>query len=428
MRNYRCAKKLIAFLCLINILTTGLLASSIDVEAATKKSSSTSYAAGDNIAFGYLDDSLINWTILSYDDTNKVALLISKKTLKSTTIQKYKTAIAKKYQNSSPGYVQWKDNLWRAYLNEIFYKNAFSDTEKEMIQDTDITASSNQLSVMNAYHDTSTDYYYTVNGYKNSLNLKIYNNQSASTDKVFFISFDEYTAYADTIEFGSSDEWPLRTNAYDDPVKTLFVDESHEHQIVRDYHYSGTGIRPAMYVQLGEPESTDENSSDSSSSSSTSSSSSSSTSSSSTSKNSSTASAAAASTSSSNTNSASSSNSSKSASTSSSTSASSVKKRSYSNNGTNSTSSSSTKITLPTDSQYSLSKGGTVQTALELDYLNSTGKNYTVTYKTSDSSVFTVDDDGLITAGSTEGSATLTVRMKKSNGKTYSMKCRIDVA
>nr|MCR5580963.1 Ig-like domain-containing protein [Pseudobutyrivibrio sp.] len=95
--------------------------------------------------------------------------------------------------------------------------------------------------------------------------------------------------------------------------------------------------------------------------------------------------------------------------------------KSYANNGTN-----IGNITLPDDSTYSMRNGGTAQVALNLSYLNSTSKQYTITYKSSDSNVFTVDSDGLITSVG-PGTATLTVRMKKSNGKVYTMTCRIDV-
>ena len=70
--------------------------------------------------------------------------------------------------------------------------------------------------------------------------------------------------------------------------------------------------------------------------------------------------------------------------------------------------------------------GSTAQVAIDMDYLNSTDKQYNVTYTSSDARVFTVDSNGLITAVS-KGSASITVRMKKSNGKIYTMSCRIDV-
>ena len=61
-----------------------------------------------------------------------------------------------------------------------------------------------------------------------------------------------------------------------------------------------------------------------------------------------------------------------------------------------------------------------------MEYLNSTDKEYTVTYKSSNADVFTVDSSGKLTAVGS-GTANLTVRMKKSNGKIYTMSCRIDV-
>jgi len=81
---------------------------------------------------------------------------------------------------------------------------------------------------------------------------------------------------------------------------------------------------------------------------------------------------------------------------------------------------------LPDDSSYSMKSGSTAQVAIDMDYLNSTDKQYTVTYKSSNANVFTVDSNGKITSTGT-GTASLTVRMKKSNGKIYTMTCRIDV-
>ena len=105
-------------------------------------------------------------------------------------------------------------------------------------------------------------------------------------------------------------------------------------------------------------------------------------------------------------------------------------RRSYSNNAKDisSVSKSGNTISLPNDSNYSMKKNSSASIALDLNYLNSTGKDFTVTYKSSDAAIFTVDSAGNISSGSKNGSATLTVRMKKSNGKTYNMTCRIDVS
>ena len=95
--------------------------------------------------------------------------------------------------------------------------------------------------------------------------------------------------------------------------------------------------------------------------------------------------------------------------------------RSYANNGTDHGS-----ILLPEDASYDLRNGGTAQVAIDLDYLNSTEKKFNVVYKSSNAAVFTVDSSGVIT-GTGVGTASLTVRMTKSNGKIYSMSCRINV-
>ena len=168
--------------------------------------------------------------------------------------------------------------------------------------------------------------------------------------------------------------------------------------IQRDYYYTGDGVRPAMYVKLGEADSDSDDTSTSSTDSDTS-----------------TESASTDST----TDTSTTSTSTTTASTTSTTTT--TKSKSYANNATN-----IGDIKLPDDSTYSMSSGSTAQTAINLQYLNSTDKNYTVTYKSSNSSVFTVSSSGLVTAVG-KGTATLTVKMKKSNGKTYTLTCRIDV-
>ena len=409
------SKKILAF-SLAVFMGVAVLGLSLQADAAKKKSSGT-YAEGDDIAFGTLDGNIINWTILTYDDTTKVALIVSRKTLHSYSVLAYRDSINQMYlnSNSSAGYVKWEDNYWRGWLNQIFYQQCFTDAERATIQKTSLTEEAAQTSLMNFYHDTTLDAYYLAGNVKNSLNMNIYNNQSTTSDYIFFLSSDEYTEYKDTMKYETSNTWPLRTNAYDDPAQGLFVNDAKK-LIERKYYYLGDGIRPAMYVKLGKTDEekaaesgTDTASTDTITTSDTTSSSSSSSTSSST-NTTSTASTDSATTTATTT-----------ASTSSTSTAKATSSKKYANNGTN-----IGNITLPDDATYSMSNGSTAQVAINLDYLNSTDKQYNVTYKSSDASVFTVDSNGLITSVG-KGTGTLTVRMKKSNGKTYTMTCRIDV-
>jgi hypothetical protein len=260
---------------------------------------------------------------------------------------------------------------------------------------------------MNFYHDTSIDNDYVKNGnVKGSLNMDIYESQTPSTDYLFFLSTDEYVQYKDKIKTEAQGYWPLRTNSYDDKESGLFVDDTKQ-MVEKGYVYGGDSIRVAMYVKLGVPEETtsDSTSKDTKTSKTTDTKS--------TTKTSTTTNTA------SNTTTNTSTATSQKASTSKSTKASSSKK--YANNGT-----SVGNIYLPDDSEFVIPTGANAQIAIDMDYLNSTDKDFNVTYKTSDASIFTVDSNGLVT-GVGVGSATLTVRMKKSNGKVYTMSCRIDV-
>ena len=393
-----CLKKFIVGLTAVTMVVSAISFPQMAYAKSSSKSSAT-YAEGDNISLGKLDGAVLNWTILSYDDSTKVAFVVARKTLSSTSVTSYRKAINQVYYEAGtqPRFVMWKDNYWRGWCNQVFYTNCFNDDEKAMIQQTTLTASDAKASLLNFYHDTTLDAYYINNSTKNSFNVQTYNMQTDSTDYIFFLSTDEYTEYEDTMEFATTNVWPLRTNAYDDPAQSLFVNDK-TNLIQRDYYYTGDGVRPAMYVKLGEADSDSDDTSTSSTDSDTS-----------------TESASTDST----TDTSTTSTSTTTASTTSTTTT--TKSKSYANNATN-----IGDIKLPDDSTYSMSSGSTAQTAINLQYLNSTDKNYTVTYKSSNSSVFTVSSSGLVTAVG-KGTATLTVKMKKSNGKTYTLTCRIDV-
>lgn len=403
--------KRILTLTLVIFMGTALIGVSLNADAKKKASSST-YAEGDDIAFGTLDNTIINWTILTYDDTTKIAFVVARKTLTSNSITSYKQAIINSYLQSgtSAGYVQWADSYWRGWLNQVFYYNSFTEAERAMIQQTPLTTADAQKSIMNFYHDTTLDSYYVANGVKNSLNMNIYNNQTPTNDYIFFLSSDEFTDNLDKIKFETTAQWPLRTNSYDDPAKGLYVNDTTK-LIDRQFFYMGTGIRPAMYIQLGEPEATTDSSTDSTSTTAT------------TTDTASTKSTADTTTtnSTSDTTTTASTTTSTAATTSTTQKASGGSSRSYANNATN-----IGNINLPDDASYELSSGSSAQVALNTDYLNSTDKEYNVTYTSSNASVFTVDSNGVITSAG-KGTATLTVRMKKSNGKVYTMTCRIDV-
>ena len=268
-----------------------------------------------------------------------------------------------------------------------------------MIKKTTLSEKDAKNSLLNYYHDTSIDALYVSSKVKNSLNMAIYNSQTTTTDYIFFLSSDEYTEYKDTMKNETKCLFPLRTNAYDDPTMGLFGNDT-DKLIYRLYYYAGDSIRPAMNIQLGEP--TADSSSDSSSTSSD-------TKKSATKDNKATTDTTKAAT----TTAATATTTKKAEDT--------KPKKAYANNGKN-----TGNINLPDDSSYAMANGTTAQVAFDMDYLNSTDKNYTITYKSSNASVFTVDSDGVITATG-KGTATITARMKKSNGKVYTMSCRIDV-
>ncbi len=410
---------------------------------AKGKSGSADYKAGDNICIGKLDKVPINWTILNFDAKTREALVVSKTPLYSISVRNYKSDIAANYRGKSTGFVQWANNYWRYWLNSTFYDSVFTPTEKQMIVPTNISVASHQSSILNFYHDTTLDsYYLSHDKTKNSLTLAIYNNQQASTDNVFFLSSDDYTNYKDKINTEQKGIWPLRTNAYDDPVKSLYVNDT-KGLIDRLYTYDSalSGIRPAMTLKLSDAPVEQDKSKEKSTATNTTADA-----------NASTAKAEDTKDTSSNkeknedktseekdTGKTQTNSKAKTQTATSKKSTSNTKsknkatqrfRRSYSNNAKDisTAAKSGNTISLPNDANYSMKKNSSASIALDLGYLNSTGKDFTVTYKSSDASIFTVDSAGNISSGSKNGSATLTVRMKKSNGKTYNMTCRIDVS
>ena len=395
-------KSIMAF-CMALIVVASFMSASLTAEAAKKKGSgNATYAVGDDIAFGFFDDTILSWTILTYDDTTKVAFVTTKRPLNSKSVTAYRTAIAQMYatNKTTAGYVRWSENYWRGWLNQTFYKNCFNDAERAMIQKTTLSEQDAKNSIMNYYHDTSMDANYVHGQAKNSLNMAIYNSQTTTSDYVFFLSSDEYTAHKDTMKNETLLQFPLRTNAYDDPVQGLFGNDT-DKLIYRMYYYAGDSIRPAMYVKLGEPDA-DTSSTDSSSKNSKTTD----TKSTDTSKTTAAATTTAATT----TDTATAATAEKTVTT-----------KKYANNGTN-----IGDITLPDDASYTMRVGRTAQVAIDMDYLNSTDKQFNVEYSSSDANVLTIDSEGLITS-TAKGSANVTVRMKKSNGKIYTMSCRVDV-
>lgn len=406
MRKKLYCRKSIVALALAVIICGGLFMNPAVAEAKKKSSGNSGYAEGDDIGFGMFDGVPLSWTILTYDDTTKEALVVSRKPLNSRSVTAYRASIAEMYRKNgtTAGYVRWSENYWRGWLNQVFYQQCFNEAEKAMILKTTLSEKDAQASLMNFYHDTSMDAAVAVEKKaKNSLSMSIYNSQTTTSDYIFFLSSDEFTSNKDKMKYETKLIWPLRTNAYDDPAQGLFGNDT-DKLIYRFYYYAGDSIRPAMRVKLGEPDETDSSDTSdvdkikaSNSSKSTSTATSSSTTAASTTTKATTTAATTTKT----------------------KATSSVK---YANNGTN-----TGNINLPDDSSYSMKNGATAQVAIDLEYLNSTEKNYTITYKSSDAAVFTVDSKGVITATGA-GTASLTAKMKKSNGKVYTMSCRIDVS
>ena len=136
------------------LMLASFIGTPMTAEAAKKKGSgNATYAVGDDIAFGHLDGTILSWTILTYDDTTKMALVTTRRPLNSKSVTAYRAAIAQmfKQNGTTAGYVRWSENYWRGWLNQTFYKECFNDAERAMIKKTTLSEQDAKNSLMN-YH------------------------------------------------------------------------------------------------------------------------------------------------------------------------------------------------------------------------------------------------------------------------------------
>lgn len=353
------------------------------------------YIIGDKIAFGSMDNKDLYWNIVEFDKKTRAATVVSAVPLTTASIAAEMKAIKAVYPKSdSQGYVNWGTNIWRKWCNEIFYTYVFNSAEKKMIQKTSLSRVKNKDSIMNFFHDTSLDADYEASDKKESLDLDVYETQTATSDYVYFLSFDEYAKFKEhiTMETGSTAAWPLRTNSYYDMCKSVFVLEDLEGSCGSRYTYDSNSIRVAMHIVLPPkeeelPTSTNKN-------------------------------GAIGTTGSGTTSTGASGNT---------TGKKTVARQNYKNNGKDSSSVGTNKIVLPDDGSFDMGKNAQTNVTIDMSYLNQSNKDYTILYSSSDTNIFTVNDNGVLASGSTVGSAVLTVRMQKSNGRCYKMTCRINV-
>ena len=97
------------------LMLTSFIGTPMTVDAAKKKGSgNATYAVGDDIAFGCLDGVILSWTILTYDDTTKIAFVTTRRPLSSKSVTAYRAAIAQMFKDkgTTAGYVRWSEKTY----------------------------------------------------------------------------------------------------------------------------------------------------------------------------------------------------------------------------------------------------------------------------------------------------------------------------
>ncbi|MCF0131371.1 MAG: hypothetical protein HUJ71_06560 [Pseudobutyrivibrio sp.] len=331
----------------------------------------------DRIKFGEIDGHDIEWVVLDFDSNTRRALVVTSDILATKSVQEYKNALYQVYPDpTKTGLVNWNNSYWRKWINSTVYNNCFTDNNKKHIHKTTFSVSENQDSLMQYFHAAEGGDPASESG--QAMDIDIYYNQVSTKDYLFFLSYEQYVTYKDKIPQASG-SYLLKTNSFYDVHRTAAVVGDHVESI---YNYTSDGIRPAMWIYLDGLYGDDASS----------------------------------------TNSASWSPDAEDI-------AKVTKRRTYYNNAVSDLSVETDKIVLPTDSVCELRFGQVVPITLELDYLNWSDKKYTATYKSTDTSIFTIDKYGNVVANndSKVGSATLEVDMMKENGITYTMECKINV-
>ena len=332
----------------------------------------------DRINFGKLDGLDIEWTVLEFDKNTRRALVVASVVWDTKSVQEFQRALYQVYPDpSKSGFVNWNNSYWRNWLNDSVYNNCFSDNDKKHIHKTTFSVAENQDSIMQYFHDAENKTESSVTEeQEKAMDIDIYYNQASSSDRIFFLSYEQYMKYKDKIPKSDS-TYLLKTNSFYDMNRKAAVKGDKVSSI---YNYTG-GIRPAMWIYLNGLYDDADKSTNSAGW---------------------TEAAAAAA-------------------------AKVYPHRKYKNNATSDSRTVGNKIVLPNDAVCELDFGEKVPITLELDYLNWSEKKYTARYESSDTSIFTIDDKCNVVAGNTIGSATLRVEMMKDNGITYTMECKINV-
>ncbi len=188
------------------------------------KSVSVTAALWDTVTFGNYNGFALTWRVLSVNGDD--AFLLSDR------------IIANKAYNDSITTTTWKDCTLRAWLNNDFYNSAFSNDEKAMIKDTNIT-NENNLAYGTTSGDNTTDKIYLL-----SLS-EVFNTSYGFADS--YKNSDTRAAYSAVSTDAST--WWLRSPG-SVPSSAAYVGgkgsvDNHGNGVDNTY-----GIRPVLHINL----------------------------------------------------------------------------------------------------------------------------------------------------------------------------------
>lgn len=262
----RIFKKIIVFICLISLIV-GLIGCSkptdgeqgqpfvrgdtIDLTEAIKNEEKIVLKVGDLAIFGVYEQDddrengveRIEWIVLAVE--NDKALLLSEKILDS------------KGYNNEYAKVTWETCSLRAWLNDDFYNNSFSDAEKAIILLNDLDNESTYPSKVDGGNDTQDKIF--LLSYKEVTNPAYgFNSDSSFKDPLRMAAGTAFAISEGLFVFPDWKEnedlgfnyWWLRSNGADQGHASIVRRDGSIFKKSYYVNYSYIGVRPAVWLSL----------------------------------------------------------------------------------------------------------------------------------------------------------------------------------
>ena len=177
-------------------------------------------AVGDSITMGTYNDADITWTVLEVDDENSKALLFAEQSVFDSTFN----------DPDNLGIAvdcTWADSSLRAYLNGEFLESAFSESERKVMDETEVDTADNAT-------------YSTTGG-------------GTTTDTLFLLSAEELTQYFESDDAMANPEgswyW-LRSPGGDNAMQEIVFGYGGIFEEGFTNDADNGGVRPAVWVSF----------------------------------------------------------------------------------------------------------------------------------------------------------------------------------